>query len=199
VEPKPSQAARAFAEALLTHADALDSTDLNDIVDAIPAITAAARRLGDLLEERGWGNHILYDWPGPDEEDEYGEDDLTPEDDQADDDDADDDEGSVGTAPLAGPRISYQARFDFVIVDEQALRARVEARSRQEGPDADPEEETQHYGGSLSLLLYLDNPTFRDYESAGVEMVYGNEVIRPVERTLDQFSDEIQEDHFPVG
>ena len=203
METLPSQAARAFADALRTHAEALDSVDLNDVAAALPAIRSAARQLGDLLEERGWGTDVLYGWPVPQDYDENYEVTENAEDEPADIDAAEgllDDyaEDDVKEPPLSGARITYQARFDFVIVDEDALRARAEARSREVNPEADAEADMQEFGGPLSLLLYLDNPTFRGYEAAGVEMVYGQEVVRPVEHTLDEFEHDQQEDSFPV-
>jgi len=198
MEPLPSEAARALADTLVTHAEALDSVDLEAVASAIPAIRAAARQLGDLLEQRGWGTDILYGWPGRQDEDEDEDADDVPL--QGEDFDLDEfDDEEAQDAPLEGARISYQARFDFVIVDEEALCARAHARSREVYPEADAEEGMQQFGGPLSLLLYLDNPTFRGYETAGIEMVYGQEVVRPVERTLDEFEYDQRDDNFPVG
>lgn len=192
MEPRPSEAAIALADTLVARAEALDSTNLDDIVAAIPAIRAAARRLGELLKERGWGEDILYGWPGPLDEDE-DEDAPGQVDEELDEYDED-----AEVPPMNAARVTYQARFDFVVVDEEALRARAEARSRQVNPDVDPTEGMQEYGGPLSLLLYLDNPTFRDYEEAGVAIAYGNEVLRPVARTLDEYDYDTQDDHFPT-
>jgi hypothetical protein len=196
----PSEAARALADALLTHAEALNSTVLEDVVVALPAIRAAARQLGGLLEERGWGTDILYGWPGlQDEGEDYEDTEIEVEGDELNAaGDLPDDYDDAEDPPLDGTRISYQARFDFVIVDEEALHARAEARSREVNPEADAEAGMQEFGGPLSLLLYLDNPTFRGYEAAGIEMVYGHEVVRPVERTLDEYEYDAQDDHFPV-
>ncbi len=200
MQPLPSQAARALADALLTHAEDLDSTDLNKVVAALPAIRAAARRLGDLLEERGWGTDVLYGWPGPQDEDQDEDEHAEVEGDALDEsgDLLDDDGEDAEHPPLDGGRISYQARFDFIIVDEEALHARAQARSREVDLETDAQAGMQDFGGPLGLLLYLDNPTFRGYEAAGVEIVYGAEVVRPVERTLDQYEYDAQDDHFPV-
>ena len=202
METLPSEAARALADALRMHADTLDSLDLNDVVAALPAVRAAARQLGDVLEDRGWGADVLYGWPAPQDDEEnyesgYGDGEAGDWD-VAEDLLGDYDEDDVEEPALNGARISYQARFDFVIFDEDALRARAEARCREVNPEADAEAGMAEFGGPLGLLLYLDNPTFRAYETAGVEMVYGQEVVRPVERTLDQFGFDEQEDNFPV-
>jgi hypothetical protein len=161
-------------------------------------LTLGRHALGGLLEERGWGTDILYGWPGlQDEGEDYEHTEIEVEGDELNaagdlpDDDAED-------PPLDGTRISYQARFDFVIVDEEALHARAEARSREVNPEGDAEAGIQKFGGPLSLLLYLDNPTFRGYEAAGIEMVYGHEVVRAVERTLDEYEYDARDDHFPV-
>ncbi len=205
----PSDAARALADVLSTHAKALDSTDLTVFAQAMPELRAAARWLDESLRDRGWGNDVLYGLAGPDADDADDADevedgvDLDDEDEFVDFDDEDElsdfDEDKM---PLNGGRFTYQARFDFVVVNEQALYRRAEIRSLEVDASVDPREGIRDFGGvlgPLGLLLFLDGPHSRDYESAGLKIVYGKEFTNAVERTLDEFDFEVREDQFPSG
>jgi hypothetical protein len=188
-QTSPSEAARALAATLLMHAEKLDSTEISDLVEALPAVRSAARYLGNALNERGWGDDVLYGWPGQNDLDD---------DDGGDGWDDTDDLEDARERSLNGARFSYQSRFDFVIVDEQALYARAESRLRESDFGFTFDEALQEHGGPLGVLLLVDSPAFRGYEDAGVEMAYGKEVWRPLERTLDELTFDEREDHFPL-
>ena len=202
----PASAASALALTLTVHADDLAATDLSRVSVGLAAYRRSVRLLEESLRARGWqaDGDDLEELPDLDDgeiadgelEVEFAAGFLVEPLDDDESDDEDDGEFDDDT-PVDGPKFTYQCRFDFIVVDEQALEERARARALEVSPGTDPAEGLEQLGGALGLLLYLDNPTFRDYESSGLLMAYGSEFIAPVEATLDEFELDEQDDAYP--
>jgi hypothetical protein len=190
----PSQAARALAVVLLEVADALDEDDLR-AADAVTDVRRASRVLAEAVFGRGWGDLYLGLDVAADHED--GEDadlaEIFP-------DGADEafDAGEFENEGLLlppGTRVTYQARFDYVLTDPAAFLRYLGSRRPRDGgrPPAPPEDEIE----ALGTLAYLDGLGSRDYSHVGLEFAGGREVVRPLEETLWEMSHEQQDDHYP--
>lgn len=182
----PSRAARALAAVLLDNADALDVDDLR-AADAMAEIRRSSRVLAEALHDRGWGDVYLGLEVAPDG--------VEPE---------DEDEG----VPLpAGTRVTYQARFDFVVTDPDALLNYLSERVGREPAQApvgefrdiagqaytarEPRDEVEAVG----TLAYLDGLGSRDYSHVGLEFGGGQEIVRPITEALWELAR--SEDQFP--
>ena len=138
IEPaSAAEAARELARVLLEQADALDLHDLR-ATTAIENVRVQARVLADAVHERGWGDIFLgIDSYDPDELDDLplGPDDF---DDPADYremvEGAGLDELDEPLVPENGIRLSYQARYDFVVTDPEAFIAYVRSPETQYVP-----------------------------------------------------------------
>src|SRR5690349_19927076 len=125
-----AEAARELAKVLLAQADALDLNDLR-ATTAIENVRVQSRVLADAVNDRGWGDIFMgIDSYDPDELDDVplGPDDF--------DDPADYRELVEGVAkmdepmvPENGLRLSYEARYDFVVTDPEAFVAYVRSRA----------------------------------------------------------------------
>ncbi|MEJ5868510.1 hypothetical protein WDV85_12265 [Pseudokineococcus sp. 5B2Z-1] len=185
----PSTAAGALAEELGRCGRDLDSLDLATVAEALGRVRRASDALREALHDRGWGTG-LDEWAAFDE---LTGDDVADVDDLLEDDVEEDDE------PLEGARYSWQARYDFVVTDPEALLARARARSLEVDPDVDPDEALAEHGGPLGLLLLLDGPQFRDYDEHGAVMAYGTDTFAEVDRTLDEIARDAGEQTYPLA
>lgn len=199
----PSAAARTLAAVLLEGAAFLDEDDLR-AADAISDVRLASRRLAEAVFSRGWGDLYLGLDVASDRESDVGdaEDDEALFEDQVFQDaamafgeaeaPAYEDEGLL-LPP--GTRITYQARFDYVITDSAAFLKYVAACAPPDGGNAPspPEDEVE----ALGTLAYLDGLGSRDYSHVGLEFAGGREVVRPLEETLWEMSHEQQDDRYP--
>ena len=187
-ETTTSNAARHLADVLLREADSLDSEELPILGASMAAIRASGRQLTDTLRARGWGTGLPGEGLG------------LPEDDEDDQDDEhlgldDDDEPTPD-----GPRMTYQARSDYIVVDEEALVSYVAERLREKDPDLDPEEQALSYGEAFFLLFSeLENPYLRDYTEAGLRDAGAKDSAFQISMTLWEMEAEEAEDEYPIG
>jgi len=184
----PSSAATDLAAVLTRCGGDLDSLDLATVAEALGEVRRASDALREALHDRGWGTG-LDEWGAFDELTGDGVDDVE---DLIDDDDED-------AEPLEGARFSWQARYDFVVTDPDALVARARARSLEVDPEVDPDEALEEHGGPLGLLLLLDGPQFRDYDDHGAVMAYGTDTFASVERTLNEIGRDAGEQSYPLA
>lgn len=188
-ELPPSKAARQLAALLLDCADALDEDDLR-AADALSEVRRASRALAHAVHGRGWGEVYLGL--------EVASGDDAPE----------DDDSGVPLPP--GARVTYQARFDFVVTDPKALAAylheRIERQPDEQSEDVFTDEEGRAHPTSrapqdeveaVGTLAYLDGLGSRDYSEVGLEFAGGQEIVRPVTETLWEMSETLAEDQFP--
>lgn len=210
-------AARALASVLLENADALDLDDLR-AADALTEVRRASRRLAESVYGRGWGDlflgvllsdmdtvEMVQPAGGAPVRGEDFQDDSDGEDEFEDSYLTDDDEG----LPLPdGARITYQARFDFVVTDPQRaidyVQRRISADSRNVSLEprlgiesssgaAPPRDLTE----ALGLLAYLDGLGSQDYTEYGLEFAGGQEIVRPIDEAFWEMSQDRQSDHYP--
>src|ERR1700754_1636388 len=125
IEPaSAAEAARELARVLLEQADALDLHDLR-ATGAIENVRVQARALADAVHERGWGDIFLgVDSYDPDELDDLplGPDDFDRPEDYREIVEGDDvEELEEPRLPADGVRVSYQARYDYVVTDPDAF------------------------------------------------------------------------------
>lgn len=184
----PSSAAADLVAALTRRGGDLDSLDLAVVAEALGEVRRASDALREALHDRGWGTG-LDEWGAFDELTGDGVEDV----DDLLDDDEDDEE------PLDGARFSWQARYDFVVTDADALVAHARSRSLEVDPDVDPDEALEEHGGPLGLLLLLDGPQFRGYDDHGAVMAYGTDTFAAVERTLDEIGRDTGEQSYPLA
>jgi hypothetical protein len=198
----PSAAARALAAVLLDLADVLDEDDLR-AADAITDVRLASRDLAEAVFGRGWGDLYLGLDVASDREAEADEQDVE---DVFEDVEFGDPALTFGESDASqyedeglllppGTRITYQARFDYVITDAAAFLRYVATCVPPDGgnPPAPPEDEVE----ALGTLAYLDGLGSRDYSHVGLEFAGGREVVRPLEETLWEMSHEEQDDRYP--
>ncbi len=191
---RATAAARGLADVLMAHAEALASDELETVSAAMTAVRAAAREVEASLTDRGWGGGVLYgfgdpdaDGEGDDEEDDASEDPVA-----VDEEDEDDEDWVV---PV-GTRMTYQARFDFVVVDPEALAAHAERRAAEAGWAWKRGEDGHH---PFDVLMHADGPGSRDYGSAGLAFAGGQEASREIAATLWELDDEESDDLFPTS
>ncbi|HVV36954.1 MAG TPA: hypothetical protein VHC63_10165 [Acidimicrobiales bacterium] len=184
-----STAARALAEVLLAHADRLDSDDLATISDSMVAVRAAARTVEEQLRARGWGGGVLYGFGDPldDEDDDVYE--LESEDSEAGDD------GDFVAPP--GRKVTWQARYDFVVVDEAKLLAYVERRARELGSSWTRDDIIDH--DPLYVLTWLEGFANRDLADTGLVFAGGQDAMHDIEQTLWEMAPEMSDDQFPTA
>ena len=127
---RATRAAEDLAAVLTAQAENLGSDELTVISEAMATVRSAARDLGAALTERGWGGGVLYGWGDPlDDDDDEGNEDE----DEVEDEDEDDEPWVA----LTGQRMSYQARYDFILVDPAMFTEYVVRRATQAGvPEA---------------------------------------------------------------
>ncbi len=197
VARNPAVAARALARLLEQEADSLDSLEVATFAPAVTRVRTAARQLTESLMERGWGADVTNELGHPDgipeDLEREGEQCLCEEDaEELEDEDEE-------TPTPAGRKFTYQTRFDFVVFDERALEQRLMERHHELGIDSPLEDTSAFPDEPLNLLLELDNPVHRNYIAAGVYMAYGEEFFAEVDRTLDEFDYDTQDDAYPAS
>jgi hypothetical protein len=195
-----AQAARELAATLLEQADALDLHDLR-ATEAIERVRVMSRMLADAVHERGWGELYLgIDSMYPDEYDELDEfvdadEDFEEEEDAwvVEEDEVDEDEPVV---PVEGLRLSYQARYDFVVTDPDALVAHARERATEEGAD-DVLEEIQDPVSAFQLLTFVDGVGSKEYDTAGLAPAGGEESQKVVAHSLWDLDPARRDDTYP--
>jgi hypothetical protein len=198
VEPaSAAEAARELAKVLLAQADALDLHDLR-ATTAIENVRVQSRVLADAVHERGWGDIFLgIDSYDPDELDDVplGPDDF--------DDPADYRELVEGVAemdepvvPENGLRLSYQARYDFVVTDPEAFVAYVRSRA-DEAQNDDVIDDIEDARSAFELLGYLDGLGSKDYDTVGLSPAGGEESHKVVEFSLWDMDPTRRDDTYP--
>ncbi len=200
IEPaSAAEAARELARVLLEQADALDLHDLR-ATTAIENVRVQARVLADAVHERGWGDIFLgIDSYDPDELDDLplGPDDF---DDPADYremiEGAGLDELDEPLVPENGIRLSYQARYDFVVTDPEAFIAYVRSRA-DEAQNDDVIEDIEDARSAFELLGYLDGIGSKDYDGLGLSPAGGEESHKVVEFSLWDMDPTRRDDTFP--
>jgi hypothetical protein len=197
-----AEAARELARVLLEQADDLDLHDLR-ATGAIENVRVQARALADAVHERGWGDIFLgIDSYDPDELDDLplGPDDF--------DDPADYREIVEGGAmddldeleepllPENGVRLSYQARYDYVVTDPDAFVRYVRSRAHEAQNDEviDDVEDAQ---SAFELLCYLDGLGSKEYESFGLVPGGGEESHKIVQFSLWDLDPTRRDDTYP--
>jgi hypothetical protein len=200
IEPaSAAEAARELAKVLLEQADALDLHDLR-ATTAIENVRVQARVLADAVHERGWGDIFLgIDSYDPDELDDLplGPDDF---------DDPDDyremvergelDDLGEPLVPENGIRLSYQARYDFVVTDPEAFIAYVRGRS-DEAQNDDVIDDIEDARSAFELLGYLDGIGSKDYDGLGLSPAGGEESHKVVEFSLWDMDPTRRDDTYP--
>ncbi|WBQ06066.1 hypothetical protein [Kribbella sp. CA-293567] len=200
IEPaSAAEAARELAKVLLEQADALDLHDLR-ATTAIENVRVQARVLADAVHERGWGDIFLgIDSYDPDELDDLplGPDDF---------DDPDDyremvergemDELDQELIPENGIRLSYQARYDFVVTDPEAFVAYVRGRA-DEAQNDEVIDDIEDARSAFELLGYLDGLGSKDYDTVGLTPAGGEESHKVVEFSLWDLDPTRRDDTYP--
>ena len=203
IEPaSAAEAARELARVLLEQADALDLHDLR-ATGAIENVRVQARALADAVHERGWGDIFLgIDSYDPDELDDLplGPDDF---DDPADyreivegsplDDLEELDEPLV---PENGVRLSYQARYDYVVTDPDAFVQYVRSRA-DEAQNDEVIDDIEDAQSAFELLCYLDGLGSKEYESFGLVPGGGEESHKVVQFSLWYLDPTRRDDTYP--
>ncbi|GAA1550894.1 hypothetical protein GCM10009804_04310 [Kribbella hippodromi] len=210
IEPaSAAEAARELARVLLEQADALDLHDLR-ATGAIENVRVQARALADAVHERGWGDIFLgIDSYDPDELDDLplGPDDF---DDPADYreiveggalNDLDDLEELEGPLlPENGLRLSYQARYDYVVTDPDAFVRYVRDRAEKAQDEALTDEaidDIEDAQSAFELLCYLDGLGSKEYEPYGLIPGGGEESHKIVEFSLWDLDPTRRDDTYP--
>jgi hypothetical protein len=200
IEPaSAAEAARELAKVLLAQADALDLHDLR-ATTAIENVRVQARVLADAVHERGWGDIFLgIDSYDPDELDDLplGPDDFDDPDDyremveRSDLDDLDE-----PIVPENGIRLSYQARYDFVVTDPEAFVAYVRSRA-DEAQNDEVIDDIEDARSAFELLGYLDGLGSKDYDAVGLTPAGGEESHKVVQFSLWDLDPTRRDDTYP--
>jgi hypothetical protein len=177
-----TEAANRLAEVLTSHAPDLASDQLTVVVAAMTEVAAAAHALQESLSARGWSWNVLR-----------GLEDPIPFEDDLDDDDLDDDEAT--TVP-DGIRMTYQARHDFVVTDEEALIAHLERRYRDAGWEWDRDEIVQE--GAFTVFITHHDLAVTEPEGFGLAYAGGQSAIYEISRTLWEMDFEERDDQHPL-
>ena len=117
--------------------------------------------------------------------------------DDADEDDADDAAGDPQddfTAP-PGERLTYQARYDFVVTDPQALLDFVTDVAAERGDAWDRASIAEH--GPLHVLSQLVGLAAIDLDGTGLVFAGGQDLVATIERTLWELDDEDRDGTYP--
>jgi hypothetical protein len=198
-------AARELANVLLEQAEALDLHDLRATV-AIEQVRVQARVLADAVHERGWGDIFLgIDSYDPDElDDDLDPDDFEPTEFTTGNDyrefvegDLDaDDVPDLPVVPEHGMRLSYQARYDFVVTDPEALVAYVRRRAQQVGNN-DVVHEIHDAVSAFELLCFIDGIGSSEYGAVGLSPSGGEESHKVVDYSLWDLDPNRRDDTYP--
>jgi len=203
IEPaSAAEAARELARVLLEQADALDLHDLR-ATGAIENVRIQARALADAVNERGWGDIFLgidsYD-PGDLGDLPLGPDDFDdPEDyrEMVEGGSLDDlEELEEPLLPEDGVRLSYQARYDFVVTDPEAFVAYVRSRA-DEAQNDEVVDDIEDVQSAFELLCYLDGLGSKEYDTGGLTGAGGEESHKVVEFSLWDLDHTRRDDTYP--
>src|SRR3954468_6059342 len=169
IEPaSAAEAARELARVLLEQADSLDLHDLR-ATGAIENVRVQARTLANAVHEGGWGDIFLgIDSYDPDELDDLplGPDDFDDPADYREMVEGDDlDELEEVLLPEDGVRLSYQARYDFVVTDPEAFVRYVRSRA-DEAQNEEVVDDIEDAQSAFELLCYLDGLGSKDYDQS---------------------------------
>jgi len=200
IEPaSAAEAARELARVLLEQADALDLHDLR-ATTAIENVRVQSRVLADAVNERGWGDIFLgIDSYDPDELDDMplGPDDFDDPEDYREIVAGDDlDELEEVLLPEDGVRLSYQARYDFVVTDPEAFVRYVRSRA-DEAQNEEVVDDIEDAQSAFELLCYLDGLGSKDYDQAGLQPAGGEESHKIVEFSLWDLDPTRRDDTYP--
>jgi hypothetical protein len=200
IEPaSAAEAARELARVLLEQADALDLHDLR-ATTAIENVRVQARVLADAVNERGWGDIFLgIDSYDPDELDDMplGPDDFDDPEDYREIVAGDDlDELEEVLLPEDGVRLSYQARYDFVVTDPEAFVRYVRSRA-DEAQNEEVVDDIEDAQSAFELLCYLDGLGSKDYDQSGLVPAGGEESHKIVEFSLWDLDPTRRDDTYP--
>ena len=200
IEPaSAADAARELARVLLEQADALDLHDLR-ATTAIENVRVQSRALADAVHERGWGDIFLgIDSYDPDELDDMplGPDDFDDPDDYREIVAGDDlDELEEVLLPEDGVRLSYQARYDFVVTDPEAFVRYVRSRA-DEAQNEEVVDDIEDAQSAFELLCYLDGLGSKDYDQSGLVPAGGEESHKIVEFSLWDLDPTRRDDTYP--
>ena len=203
IEPaSAADAARELARVLLEQADSLDLHDLR-ATGAIENVRVQARALADAVNERGWGDIFLgIDSYDPDELDDLP---LGPDDFDDPEDYREIVEGSsLGDLeevqepllPEDGVRLSYQARYDYVVADPDAFVEYVRSRA-DEAQNDDVIDDIEDAQSAFELLCYLDGLGSKEYDSFGLIPAGGEESHKIVDFSLWDLDPNRRDDTYP--
>lgn len=199
IEPaSAAEAARELAKVLLEQADALDLHDLRATV-AIESVRVQARVLADAVHERGWGDIFLgIDSYDPDELDDLplGPDDYEDPEDYRELVAGDEDLGDEPLVPEHGLRLSYQARYDFVVTDPEAFIAYVRRRAFEADND-EVIDDIEDARSAFELLGFLDGIGSKDYVAVGLSPAGGEESQKVVKFSLWDLDPTRRDDTYP--
>ncbi len=195
-----TEAAQELAAVLLAQAENLASNDLTSVSTAMTAVRAAARSVEAALSERGWGGGVLYGFGDPlddDQDDDPDNDALVELDDLDEDEDENlDSEGNWVAPP--GTRMTYQARYDYVVVDEVAFLHYVERRLEEAGESWSRDDIVEHT--PAYVLAHLEGFANKDFEgSSGIVFAGGQDAVHEIPITLWEMDDEARDDRFPTA
>jgi len=204
IEPaSAAEAARELARVLLEQADALDLHDLR-ATGAIETVRVQARAFADAVNERGWGDIFLgIDSYEPDELDDLP---LGPDDfeDPADyremvergnlDDFEELDETIL---PEDGIRVSYQARYDYVVTDPDAFVQYARNRAEEEAQNDDVVDDIEDAQSAFEFLCFHDGLGSKEYDAHGLIPAGGEESHRIVEFSLWDLDPTRRDDTYP--
>jgi hypothetical protein len=207
-----ADAARALAAELLEQADTLDLHDLR-ATEAIEKVRVRSRALADAVYERGWGELFLgIDSFDPDDHDDADLvfddfEDLDDLEDVEDLEELDESEYDVyvegdeelqdgDPVPPDGLRLSYQARYDFVVTDPDAFVAYVRDRAVEVGSQ-DVLEEIQDPESAFQLLTFVDGLGSKEYDEVGLAPAGGEESQKTIEYSLWDLDPTRRDDTYP--
>jgi hypothetical protein len=106
------------------------------------------------------------------------------------------DEDDEPLVPVEGLRLSYQARYDFVVTNPDALVAYVRERAAEEGAE-DVIEEIQDPISAFQLLTFLDGVGSKEYDAVGLGPAGGEESQRVVAHSLWDLDPVRRDDTYP--
>ncbi len=161
-------------------------------------VRASARCLADAVSGRGWGGGLLYGLGEPGKwevgvDNDANIDELV----QTGQLDADWADCREPATQPDGRRVSYQARVDFIVTDEVALRAH--ARRRLMSQDQIQLDEDLLIRNPFLVLTCMDGIEHMDYSEAGLEAAGGQSLAKTVDRALWDLEDDSQDDAFPTA
>jgi hypothetical protein len=181
-----TDAAEALAAVLQAEATNLASDDVAVIADSMASVRRAARELEAALRARGWGGNVLYGFGESLDDDLPDDGDL--ELDDFDDEEEDDEPWSVP----AGTKVTYQARFDFVVVDPSELLTYVSERL---GDSVDADYFDDH--DPFFTFAELEGFSNKDLSGTGLAFAGGQEASHTVEKTLWEMDADESSDQYP--